>query len=175
MRIEEISGFKGYFISDQGDVYSNRTGVMKKLKPYTRWSKGKVKQKHLRVTLYGEEGKKKIFQVHTLVFTHFVGPVPDGLLIRHLDDNEDNNALTNLMLGTAADNMKDALKNAKILCGERSPKAKLNEDQAKQILKLAKSVAFVELARIFNCSPSNIGYIVAGKTWKHLDREEIAQ
>lgn len=174
MRIVEISGFKGYFISDQGDVYSNKKGDMRKLNPFRRWDKGNRKQKHLRVSLY-KDGGKHIFQVHTLVFTHFIGPVPDGLLIRHLDDNEDNNAITNLMLGTPAENSRDAVNNEKILRGEDSPRAKLKEDQAVQILKLAKSVAFVELARIFNCSPSNIGYIVAGKTWKHLEREEIAE
>lgn len=50
-------------------------------------------------------------RVHILVLEAFVGPRPDGLMGRHLDDDTDNNALPNLAWGTNSDNMLDAVRN----------------------------------------------------------------
>ena len=177
MRIVEIRGFKNYFVSDHGDIFSNRRGQnMRKLKPFRRWGKdGKPKQKHLRVTLINEEGEKVNIQVHTLVFTHFVGELPENKLIRHLDDNEENNHYLNLVAGTPKENSADAIRNNKILRGEQSPVAKLSEQQVKIILNLVGSMTYAAIAAMFGVSKENIRDIAKNKTWKHIERKEIAQ
>jgi hypothetical protein len=47
-------------------------------------------------------------KVHELVAEAFLGPRPEGMLIRHLDDNPLNNRASNLAWGTQADNIADA-------------------------------------------------------------------
>lgn len=51
--------------------------------------------------------RKKDARVHRLVIAAFTGPIPDGLLVRHMNDNPADNRLANLKLGTPQDNMDD--------------------------------------------------------------------
>lgn len=41
----------------------------------------------------------------------FLGPRPDGLVVRHLDDDRTNNRASNLAYGTASDNQRDSVRN----------------------------------------------------------------
>jgi DNA invertase Pin-like site-specific DNA recombinase len=54
--------------------------------------------------------------------------------------------------------------------GERIGNAKLNEDEARQIRKLALGGAFSlnEIARMFGVSKGTVLWIKKGRTWKHL-------
>lgn len=65
---------------------------------------------HLRVVLC-RNGETYPIQVHQLVMLAFVGPCPPGLEVRHLDSNPRNNALTNLVYGTRAENARDRVLN----------------------------------------------------------------
>jgi hypothetical protein len=40
----------------------------------------------------------------------FVGPYPEGMEIRHLDGNPENNALENLKYGTRSQNIQDQIR-----------------------------------------------------------------
>ncbi len=61
---------------------------------------------HLKASLRG-----KTHLVHVLVLNAFVGPKPDGLECRHLDDNKAHNHLTNLKWDTRSRNMLDRIIN----------------------------------------------------------------
>jgi len=50
----------------------------------------------------------KSYVLHRLIWTTFVGPIPDDLIVNHIDHNKQNAALTNLELVTPPDNMKKA-------------------------------------------------------------------
>lgn len=50
---------------------------------------------------------------HVLVAEAFIGPRPAGMVVRHWDDIRSNNALTNLLYGTHADNARDAVRNGR--------------------------------------------------------------
>ena len=108
-------GFTGrYEVSDLGRVRSvprqvinggqvkMEPGVL--LKPY--WHR-----KHLKVTLYGDNKRKRDVFVHILVLESFVGPKPKGRLGCHRDDDPRNNSLSNLRWDTAAANSRDAVRN----------------------------------------------------------------
>lgn len=90
-----------YEVSDHGRVYSTRTG--KFLKPG-------MNRRHRHVALCKGDGGRS-FRVHKLVLNAFVGPCPEGLEVRHLDDDPDNNLLTNLVYGTRSENMLDRVSN----------------------------------------------------------------
>lgn len=54
---------------------------------------------------------KRLYRVHRLMAAAFL-PNPDELpLVRHLDDDKDNNTLDNLAWGTVSDNQRDSVLN----------------------------------------------------------------
>lgn len=52
-----------------------------------------------------EDGKKKLFSVHRLVWEAFNGKRPEGMQINHIDEDKANNRLDNLNLMTPKQNM----------------------------------------------------------------------
>lgn len=82
--MKEINGFPGYFITEEGQVWSNYSN--KFLQPTVN-SRG-----YLTVTLTGHQNKC----IHRLVAEAFL-PNPNGLLyVNHKDENKINNSVTNL-------------------------------------------------------------------------------
>lgn len=98
-----VPGWEGlYEVSNLGRVYSDHTGRI--LRPG-------MNRRHLHVSLYGHGNGGKSHRVHRLVMEAFVGPLPDGQEVRHLDDNPNNNCLNNLVYGTRSENMLDRVSN----------------------------------------------------------------
>lgn len=65
--IREIPGFKGYFVSTNGDVYSNKSGKMKKLKPFLD-----SRKKYLLIGLIDDSGQRRnLYWHHTKPRTDF--------------------------------------------------------------------------------------------------------
>lgn len=58
-------------------------------------------------------GKSKMHRVHSLVAQAFIGPLPEGGVVRHWDDDGANNHLSNLLYGSKKDNAQDAIRNGK--------------------------------------------------------------
>lgn len=81
-----------YLVSDHGRVQSLRSGkyLGSKGNPYPMIRLGST-----------------IKPVHQIVMEAFVGPCPEGQLVRHLDGGFRNNHLSNLVYGTQAENMQD--------------------------------------------------------------------
>lgn len=65
---------------------------------------------HLRVNL-SRNGRSVTKPIHVAVLESFVGPRPEGLEARHLDDDPTNNNLSNLAWGTRLENMLDRVRN----------------------------------------------------------------
>lgn len=87
-----------YYISQDGDVYS---------KYINRSMKHNIDiDGYHRVDIHGRHMK-----VHKLVYITWVGNIEPGMLIRHYDDNRDNNRLSNLVVGTQKDNIEDSFRN----------------------------------------------------------------
>ena len=53
------------------------------------------------------EGTQQNLPVHRLVARAFIGPRPEGAVIRHLDGDKHNNSAANLCYGTQAENIED--------------------------------------------------------------------
>lgn len=103
-----------YEVSDQGRVRSlGRDGVRadgRRLIKKPRMLTARIDYKgYQRVTLSG--ARRWHVGVHQLVLLAFVGPRPDGQEARHLDDDKDNNSLSNLVYGTPSENRYDAVRN----------------------------------------------------------------
>jgi len=48
--------------------------------------------------------------VHSLIMEAFVGPLAEGMQVRHLDGDTSNSVLINLAYGTLSENMQDTLR-----------------------------------------------------------------
>jgi hypothetical protein len=56
------------------------------------------------------DGKQRTWNVHRLVMEAFVGPMPAGMEIRHIDGNPANACLVNLQYGSSSDNKWDQVR-----------------------------------------------------------------
>lgn len=83
-RIDDVPG--DYWISDRGNVGTERSGRIRLLHPCLK-ANG-----YLRVTFAGSVER----YVHLLVAKAFLGLCPSGWRVRHVDDNKQNNIVTNL-------------------------------------------------------------------------------
>jgi uncharacterized protein YaaR (DUF327 family) len=100
MQIKEINGYKGYFISDSGSVFSNKSGEMKELATYRSNSGNGYKMTDL-----FQDGKKHKKLIHRLVAEHFI-PNPDHKPeVNHKDTDIINNYDWNLEWVTHKENI----------------------------------------------------------------------
>lgn len=97
MEWREIPSAPGYRASDTGGIYS--TKVHRDLRP---GSSGV----YLMVFVNGRQKR----YVHHLIAEAFIGPRPQGQVVRHLDGNPLNNSAGNLGYGTYGDNERDKIR-----------------------------------------------------------------
>lgn len=99
-----VVGYEGtYEVSDQGDV--RRVGGVV-LKPYID------RELRAHVTL-SVGGRRRLFGIHRLVLTAFVGPCPDGMGGCHWDGDGTNNRLANLRWDTRSENQRDKVRHGR--------------------------------------------------------------
>lgn len=118
---------------------------------------------------------------HRVAYKITYGPIPAGLHVCHRCDNPPCVRPDHLFLGTPAENMADAAQKGRAASGERSgpqkhpermprgekhASAKLTDAQVQEIRRLAEetSLSQREIAARFGVTPSNISYIVNGKS-----------
>lgn len=101
-----IPGFSGYRVNDRGEILSLRRPGSPGCILKTR-----INEKgYPRVTLYGDDGRKRCLKVHNIIALVWHGPRPDGLVARHLDGNQLNNVPSNIVYGTYSENAFDQVR-----------------------------------------------------------------
>jgi hypothetical protein len=91
------------------------------------------------------------------------GPISDGAHVLHSCDNRTCVNPSHMRLGSHDDNMRDMAER------ERSRTTKLTASDVSTIRELARTGRSLRsIAREFRISPGNVGFIIAGKTWKHV-------
>ena len=106
--------------------------------------------------------------VHHLVGRAFIGPRPEGALLRHLDGDSRNNRDTNLVYGTPAENQADRIRHGTHNKGERHGVSKLTDAQVAEIKRRYRRGYGPALAAEFGVARHTITRIAAGKTWSHI-------
>lgn len=121
---KSIPGYEGlYSISTEGEVWSSKRNTTSGgLRKQFVDSRGRHRV-HL-----SKDGKMTVIQVSQLMALTFIGPRPDGSLVRHLSDDKSDNSVGNIAYGTSQDNADDAVKNGKTLKGEKHHKAILTAE-----------------------------------------------
>lgn len=170
LRLSEVPGQRGYFVDDEGNVYSQwvnrgQHGVVRgcELKPLTT-SSSPTGYKTIR---FGRNGPTEL--VHRLVFTVFNGHIDEGLFICHKDGDPQNNRLENLYAGDQSQNMKDSVRHG--TCSV----AKLTEKEVKEILLLRNKMLVKDIAFKYGVRRQTITNILRGHSWTHITREEVEE
>lgn len=127
---------------------------------------------YIQVVLPKKHGKKQVTSAHRLVMLAFHGPIPPGLIIRHLNGVPTDNRLENLAFGTAAENTNDTRRHGRFCYGSRHPMSKLTESQVAEMRRLAKEegIGGHRLAKRYGIATSLAERIIRGKAWRHTWR-----
>lgn len=151
-----------YYITDTGEVYSNKSNSKRKLKMFTG------KDGYLCVNIC-HNGTRRQIKVHRLVAAQYLPPQPSiQHEIRHLDGNPQNNYYKNLRWGTRKENSDDKDRHGRMIRGEKHYRAKLTWDQIERIRFLNGKVEhgyWAKLARSFGVDRHTITKALHGQTW----------
>ena len=110
---KDIKGYEGiYQVSNLGNVRSldryvphwrgGKRLIKGKVKKITRHKVSDRSKHYAVVTL--SNGSDKLFYIHRLVYESFIGDIKNGLVIDHIDNNQDNNSVNNLQMITQYEN-----------------------------------------------------------------------
>ena len=94
--LKKIPGFTNYSVNEYGEIFSTRGNLL------CQWTDN---MGYKQVVLY-KNNKRYYKRVHRLVYEAFNGPIKDGLLINHIDEDKSNNEISNLELTTNSVNIK---------------------------------------------------------------------
>lgn len=187
-QIKDIEGFQGYRVDTEGNVWSCKKPLRKKLgKGFevifsNEWKIRKPSHGDTYGHLVINFGKSKLTkggaakQLHRLVAQAFI-PNPNNYpVVCHNDGNPKNNHVENLRWDTYRGNVLDRAKHgrnwskAPKVWGEKNHFSKLNDQKVKLIRLLHAQFKWKQknIAAIFSISSNNISEIVRRKTWKHL-------
>jgi len=168
-----IPGYEGsYSVSDLGRVRSEARTVIRKngvklFTPERILALSPEKSGHLRFfASMGADGVKRV-AVHKAVMEAFEGPCPEGCEVRHRGGNPANNAYTNLLYGTRAQNIEDAKGHGTFSEAEIHPVAILSNEQALTIYNTV-GVAAADIAEQYGVHVGVVNQIWRGDTWKSV-------
>jgi hypothetical protein len=152
----DIPGYVGYYqASDLGNIRrsgncTNNTKAGRLLSP--------GRGRYCTVVL-NRNREKRTWKVHRLVMKAFVGPMPPGYSINHIDGNTLNNAWSNLEYVTHSDNVRHTFRTG------RHGSAKLTVESAKLIRESTDTGN--ALAARFGVSPATISEVRSGHIWNY--------
>lgn len=154
-----IPGYSNYTVTEDGKVFSHFTD--KFIYIY------KTKSGYYAVRMTNDSGKKRTEFLHRVVCLAW-NTKPDGCnVVRHLDNNKDNNHRLNLAWGTAKDNVNDKIRHGTKLIGTQIHNSKITEQDVRDIryLYLNTDVTQKSLGIIYGMTQTGIGHIVNGRSW----------
>ena len=176
----DVPGYEGrYKVSDQGRVRSverftrciNKFGT-----EYYQPVHGRIltsgcsfRGRYQAVTIYKKKQQKRV-TIHRLVLAAFVGPCPYGLEGSHLNGNDHDNRLSNLVWETKKQNHARKIKHGTAQRGERCSLAILKESEVREIRRrfdAGESAASIQ--EDFSVSYKTIFNVARRLRWAWLD------
>lgn len=123
------------------------------------------KSGYLQIKLH-KENIRKFYMVHRLVYETFVGIIPDGMQVNHINEIKTDNSVWNLNLMTPKENNNYGKRNEKISNklrnNHRSKKIRQCDLNTGELIKIYPSLH--EMARITGFNRGHIIECINGKT-----------
>lgn len=157
---------KRYIISNKGDIIS-----------FTKIAKGRLLAKgslnnsgYAFLSVTTREGKRTSKGIHRVVVETFIGNIPKGMTVNHIDGDKQNNSIKNLEICSYRDNLMHAKKTGlNMQKGDTHSEAKLKCSDIPGIVELYKKFhTYREIGKIYGISPYTVGNIVGGQSWVHV-------
>jgi len=179
-----IPGYDGYEVSDRGRIRSYWRNGQRKGLPKSAPGGYKVSTPRPRALCqdgYGylicsiksnSTGRSYPPKVHRLVALAFHGPPPVGkYMATHINGVKTDNRAANIRWASRSTNYADSVRHGTAASGERSGRAKLTEEQVRQIRDryAAGGVTFRSLAHEFGVAHGTMVALVHRRSWKHID------
>jgi hypothetical protein len=105
-KLKKLKEYDGrYEVCEDGKIYNTNfagTGKRKEISQY-------LTNGYPSVSVVTNKGDRKTVYVHRLLAQYFLGGVPEGHEVNHIDGNPTNNALSNLEVITHAENIQHAV------------------------------------------------------------------
>jgi hypothetical protein len=176
----DVMGWEGlYKVSDWGRVRSLPRVVIRRNGRRIR-IRGKFLRLHqnnkgyLYVVL-SDRGDRSDEFVHRLLLEAFVGPRPEGMETRHLDDCPTNNQLENICWGTRQENQQDRIRNGRtnkgkvVNRGVHNGMSKITPKTANDIRDKYATGDYTqrELSELFGVCQANVSLLVNNKRWSY--------
>jgi len=162
---KNIKGYEGfYMVSTNGEIISNKNGVLKAWVDTNGYKKVKLCR----------NGERKNAYVHRIVAQHFIDNPGNLSHVNHIDAVKTNNTIDNLEWVTPIDNHRHAsnlglMKNPPRNVGEKHPMSKLKEHDVISIREdYANGAKQVDLAKKYNMPQGSISNIIRRKTWFYI-------
>lgn len=112
--------------------------------------------------------RQKFLFVHRLIASTFIGPLPEGRQVDHVDGNKNNNRPGNLEYVTQSENILRSFRLGRIpLRGENIPGAKLTEELVRDIRN--SPLTSHAIADSTGISVWTIYDARSRRTWKHVE------
>lgn len=107
---------------------------------------------------------------HRIYYEKYIGKIPKGMYVCHQCDNKKCVNPKHLFIGTAKDNMQDALQKNRLQIGELKYNAKLNSKKVMGIRELYKQgrLSQYNIAKMYSVSRGVIFDVINRKSWKHV-------
>ena len=157
MKTAYVPNYEGiYLMYENGSIYNEK--FKRFLKP--------IKQRHgyLHIML-SKNNIKKQFSMHRLMWLSFNGDIPHKMVINHLDNNKENNNLSNLQLCTYEMNHVHCYSQG------RHPTAK-NLDKKTVLDIFNDKRSRVKIAKSYGLGTTVIQHIKEKRTYKRFFQEE---
>jgi hypothetical protein len=163
VRIKRIPGFPDYSVTTAGEIFSFKRKVPLRLKPRVSKSTG-----YPGVSLC-RNGKAHTVNVHTAVAIAFLGPRPEGQVVRHLDGDSENCDVSNLAYGSHIENEADKERHGRRPKGDAIYGSKLTASEVFDMREMYADGEWIgNIRRKYPLHPTTIHHIIHGKIWSHL-------
>ncbi len=164
--MKQIKGYEGYFIDENGVVWSDKLRF-----------KGDDKKLRIRKNIKNLYGYMQIslsnngitgqFKIHRLVAETFIPNIDNKPFVNHINGDKTDNRVENLEWCTGSENMRHAYKNGLLSAvGERNGQCKLTEEQVLLIREDERK--HQKIAQEYNVSRELISSIKKRQCWKHI-------
>ncbi len=185
LRYSPIPGYPHYLACSDGTIWSclvhGNRGVGRgsggaRVPDYSRWKQLKPsKERYFRVSIYDANRKIHFKSVHKLVILAFRGLPPIGMVCRHLNGDNYDCRIDNLVYGTHKENTNDKWGHGTMPFGEKHHNTKLSEADVVEIHRLGSAkTPRKQIAAKFGVSLGCIEKILYGQSWPHI-KQRLSQ